>query len=72
MRPSARSLVVALLASGMATAGDFYVLDNCAGRGRFTCSEQAALLKKIGIGGIGSTRPEELPTALTDFEASGV
>ncbi len=56
----------------MGLAGDFYVLDNCAGRGRFTCSEQAALLKKIGIRGIGSTRPGELPAALEAFEASGV
>jgi sugar phosphate isomerase/epimerase len=72
MRPSARSFVLALLASGVAAAGDFYVLDNCAGRGRFTCAEQAALLKKVGIDGIGSTRPEELPAALADFDARGV
>jgi sugar phosphate isomerase/epimerase len=72
MRPSVRSFVLALLASGLGLAGDFYVLDNCAGRGCFTCSEQAALLKKVGIGGIGSTRPEEFPAALATYEASGV
>jgi sugar phosphate isomerase/epimerase len=72
MRRSARSLLLALLATGVAAAGDFYVLDNCAGRGRFTCAEQAALLKKVGIGGIGSTRPEELPAALAAFDASSV
>lgn len=67
-----RSLALALLAAGVSLAGDFYVLDNCAGRGRFTSAEQAALLNRLGIKGIGSTRPGELSAALGAFDANGV
>lgn len=72
MRPSARSIALALIAAGVSLAADFYVLDNCAGRGRFTVAEQAALLKKVGVQGVGSTRPAEMSTALAAFDANGV
>jgi len=67
-----RSIVLVLLAVGACLAGDFYVLDNCAGRGRYTCAEQAALLKKVGIQGIGSTHPGKTAAALAAFDANGV
>jgi len=72
MLPSMRSIAVALLAAGVSLAGDFYVLDNCAGRGRFTSAEQAALLHRLGIKGIGATRPGELASALAALDANGV
>lgn len=70
--PSVRSIALALLAAGVSLAGDFYVLDNCAGRGRFTSAEQAALLHRLGVKGIGSTRPGEVGAALEAFDANGV
>ncbi len=56
----------------MLPSADFYVLDNCAGRGRLTTAEQAALLKKVGVQGIGSTRPASVAAALQAFDANGV
>ena len=72
MRRSAPSALLALAAAALLPAGDFYVLDNCAGRGRFTPAEQAALLSRVGVRGIGSTRPGELPAALAAYDAAGV
>ncbi|MCE5306493.1 MAG: sugar phosphate isomerase/epimerase [Acidobacteriales bacterium] len=67
-----RSAILTLLAVSLLPAADFYVLDNCVGRGRLTTAEQAALLKKVGVQGIGSTRPASVAAALQAFEANGV
>ena len=68
------ALIVALAATTAIAAPEFYVMDNCVGRGSWTPNQQAKTLKELGYAGISYnyTKPEDLAAWQKAFKEQGL